>query len=168
MTGVISIDSPVGRLTVVADGDAITAVHWGDNRRYEPTPLLAEARRQLQAYFAGQLTDFDLPLRPTGSPFDRRVWAAMRQIPHGRTSSYGELAHAVDSAPRAVGGACGRNPIPIVIPCHRVLGRNGLGGYSGGEGLGTKRRLLALEGAIAGNGATKHSRDRENASLRAH
>jgi len=148
MTGVISIDSPVGRLTVVAGGDAITAVHWGDSRRYEPTPLLAEARRQLEAYFAGQLTAFNLPLRPAGSPFDQRVWAAMRQIPHGKTSSYGELAHAVDSAPRAVGGACGKNPIPIMIPCHRVLAKAGLGGYSGSGGLKTKETLLALEGAL--------------------
>jgi len=148
MTGVISIDSPVGRLTVVAGGDAITAVHWGDSRRYEPTPLLAEARRQLEAYFAGQLTAFNLPLRPAGSPFDQRVWAAMRQIPHGKTSSYGELAHAVDSAPRAVGGACGKNPIPIMIPCHRVLAKAGLGGYSGSGGLKTKQALLTLEGAL--------------------
>lgn len=146
MTGMISYDSPVGRLTLVADGDVLTAICWGDNRPDEPTPLLAEAVRQLGAYFDGRLTRFDLPLAPAGSPFECRVWGAMRHIPHGQTRSYGELAHAIDSGPRAIGRACGRNPIPIVIPCHRVLGRSGLGGYSGGDGLGTKRKLLALEG----------------------
>ena len=148
MTGIISCDSPVGRLSVVADRDAITGIRWGDNRHDEPTPLLVEALRQLQAYFDGKLTRFDLPLAPEGTPFEQRVWAAMRQIPHGQTRSYGDLAHEVGSAPRAIGRACGRNPIPIVIPCHRVLGRNGLGGYSGEGGLGTKTRLLALEGAL--------------------
>lgn len=146
MPGSISTDSPVGRLVIRDDDAAIVAIGWeaaGDDR---PTPLLAEAVRQLQAYFAGRLVDFDLPLAPKGTPFEQRVWAAMRDIPHGRTRSYADLAHAVGSAPRAIGRACGRNPIPIVIPCHRVLGRAGLGGYSGGEGLPTKCALLALEG----------------------
>jgi methylated-DNA-[protein]-cysteine S-methyltransferase len=110
-------------------------------------PLLGEAARQLDAYFAGRLTRFDLALAPTGSPFEQLVWTAMRAIPYGETRCYGELAAAVGSAPRAVGRACGRNPIPIVIPCHRVLARTGLGGYSGAGGLTTKRRLLMLEGA---------------------
>ena len=85
---------------------------------------------------------------PQGSPFETRVWAAMRQIPYGETRCYGDLADAVGSAARAVGRACGSNPIPIVIPCHRVLAKSGLGGYSGQGGLATKRRLLALEGAL--------------------
>lgn len=141
-----AIDSPVGRLTITAAEDAIVAINWGDRAAGEQTPLLAEACRQLGAYFGGRLDRFDLPLRPAGSVFEQRVWAAMRQIPHGQTRRYGELAMEVGSAPRAVGGACGRNPIPIVIPCHRVLARGGLGGYSGGAGLETKRALLALEG----------------------
>jgi methylated-DNA-[protein]-cysteine S-methyltransferase len=150
----VAVDSPVGRLTVSATEDAIVAVGWagdaqGGKAQGEVNPLLAEARHQLEAYFDGRLSCFDLPLRPGGSPFDQRVWAAMRQIPHGQTRSYGELAMEVGSAPRAIGGACGRNPIPIVIPCHRVLARNGLGGYSGGSGLATKRALLALENAAA-------------------
>jgi methylated-DNA-[protein]-cysteine S-methyltransferase len=143
----VAIDSPVGRLTIHAAQDAVVAIGWGDQESGEPAPLLAEARRQLEAYFEGRLSRFDLPLRPAGSPFDQRVWAAMRQIPHGQTRSYGELAMDVGSAPRAVGRACGHNPIPIVIPCHRVLARSGLGGYSGGTGLATKRILLGLEGA---------------------
>ena len=108
--------------------------------------LLAEAAAQLDAYFAGKLTRFDLPLAPSGSPFETRVWTAMQAIPYGETRVYGDLAELVGSAPRAVGRACGSNPIPIVIPCHRVLAKTGLGGYSGAGGLATKRHLLALEG----------------------
>ena len=141
----VAIDSPVGRLTISATEDAIVAIGWFDETQGEETALLAEARGQLAAYFNRRLKCFELPLRPAGSPFNQRVWAAMREIPHGQTRSYGELAMEIGSAPRAVGRACGHNPIPIVIPCHRVLGRNGLGGYSGGAGLPTKRRLLELE-----------------------
>jgi methylated-DNA-[protein]-cysteine S-methyltransferase len=147
MTFTASTDSPIGRLTISATEDAIFAIGWAGEADGEPTPLLAEACRQLEAYFDRRLSRFDLPLMPAGSPFERRVWEAMRQIPHGQTRSYGELAMDVGSAPRAIGRACGHNPIPIVIPCHRVLARGGLGGYSGGEGLATKRRLLELEQA---------------------
>jgi methylated-DNA-[protein]-cysteine S-methyltransferase len=149
MIHALTIESPVGALTITEEKGAITAIGWGGERRGDKTPLLAEAARQLAAYFAGRLHRFDLPLAPNGSPFERRVWAAMQEIPYGQTRSYGELARAVQSAPRAVGGACGRNPIPIVIPCHRVLARAGLGGYSGAGGLETKSALLALEGAAA-------------------
>lgn len=141
----LSIPSPVGQLTLEDDGNAIVAIRWG-NGGGNGSPLLAQAARQLSAYFAGELHEFDLPLTPAGSAFERRVWTAMRAIPYGETRSYGDLAHAVDSAPRAVGRACGSNPIPIVIPCHRVLARNGPGGYSGDGGLLTKQSLLALEG----------------------
>ena len=150
MTHAITIDSPVGRLTIAENNGAIVRIGWGFDGDGETTPLLATAADQLDAYFAGRLTQFDLPLRPAGSGFDLRVWAAMQQIPHGQTRRYGELAMEVGSGPRAIGGACGRNPIPIVIPCHRVLASGGLGGYSGGAGLATKRALLALEGAPAG------------------
>jgi methylated-DNA-[protein]-cysteine S-methyltransferase len=148
----ISIDSPVGRLVILAEDGAIARIDWADGADFAnsaETPLLADARRQLAAYFAGRLRHFDLPLRPHGSPFDHKVWAAMRQIPYGETRSYGDLARAIGSAPRAVGNACGNNPIPIVIPCHRVLARGGLGGYSGNGGVVTKRALLTLEGAAA-------------------
>ncbi|HVH76310.1 MAG TPA: methylated-DNA--[protein]-cysteine S-methyltransferase [Stellaceae bacterium] len=152
MTHLLTVGSPVGALTITEEAGAIAAIGWGGARHQDRTALLAEAERQLIAYFAGKLRHFDLPLAPQGSRFDLVVWRAMQQIPYGETRSYGELAHAVGSAPRAVGGACGRNPIPIVVPCHRVLSRAGLGGYSGAGGLATKTALLALEGAAAGVG----------------
>ena len=144
----LSIASPVGRLTLDERDGALVAIRWSDEAASADTPLLAEAARQLGAYFAGALDRFDLPMMPAGSPFDQAVWAAMRAIPFGRTRSYGELAAGLGSAPRAVGRACGRNPIPIVIPCHRVLAQGGLGGYSGAGGVATKHALLALEGAL--------------------
>jgi len=145
----LSIPSPVGRFVIEEDGGGVVAIRWAAEPAGNGSPLLAEAARQLDAYFAGRLREFDLPLRPSGSGFELSVWDRMRQIPYGATQTYGELAAALGSAARAVGGACGRNPIPIVIPCHRVLGKTGMGGYSGQGGLDTKRKLLALEGALA-------------------
>lgn len=145
----LSMPSPVGRLTLSEEDGAVVSIAWGGETRGNGSPLLAEAARQLEAYFAGTLENFDLPLRPAGSPFERRVWAAMQRIPYGKTQCYGDLAAAIGSAARPVGGACGRNPIPIVIPCHRVLAKAGLGGYSGQGGLATKHTLLSLEGALA-------------------
>jgi methylated-DNA-[protein]-cysteine S-methyltransferase len=147
MLSAIVVDSPVGHLTITATAEAVVSIGWGGEPSSGPNALLIEAQRQLEAYFAGRLTRFDLPLKPAGARFDQRVWEAMRQIPFGQTRTYGELAMAVGSAPRAIGGACGKNPIPIVTPCHRVLARGGLGGYSGGAGLPTKTWLLDLEGA---------------------
>ena len=144
----LSIPSPVGQLTIDEEDDAIVAIRWADEPAGNGSPLLAEAARQLDAYFAGQRSHFDLPLAPAGSPFEARVWSAMQLIPYGETRSYGDLASMIGSAPRPVGRACGHNPIPIVIPCHRVLARGGLGGYSGQGGLATKQSLLALEGAL--------------------
>ncbi|AWK86048.1 methylated-DNA--[protein]-cysteine S-methyltransferase [Azospirillum thermophilum] len=142
----LTVPSPLGDLTVTSDGGAIVAVDWGRAVREEPDALLAEAARQLDAYFTGRLHGFDLPLAPKGSPFRQQVWAAMLAIPYGGTLSYGDVARALGSAPRAVGGACGANPIPIIIPCHRILGSGGsAGGYSGGSGLRTKAWLLDLE-----------------------
>jgi methylated-DNA-[protein]-cysteine S-methyltransferase len=145
----LSILSPVGDLVLEEADGAIVSISWGNKSTGNGSPLLAEAARQLDAYFAGRLQDFDLPLRPAGSDFEQRVWAAMQDIPYGESRSYGDLAAATRSAPRAVGRACGRNPIPIVIPCHRVLGKGWMGGYSGDGGLKTKRTLLELEGALA-------------------
>lgn len=144
----LSISSPIGNLVIDEEDGAITVIRWSDERSANGSPLLAEAARQLDAYFAGELADFDLPLLPAGSDFERQVWSAMQKIPYGKTQCYGDLAAAIGSAPRAVGGACGKNPIPIVIPCHRVLAKAGLGGYSGSGGLKTKQALLALEGAL--------------------
>jgi methylated-DNA-[protein]-cysteine S-methyltransferase len=144
----LSMPSPIGTLTIEEEDERIVAIHWGDDAAGgNGSPLLDEAARQLTAYFAGRLTQFDLPLAPEGSPFECRVWAAMQTIPYGETRCYGDLAAQIGSAARAVGRACGKNPIPVVIPCHRVLAKGGLGGYSGDGGLATKTRLLTLEGA---------------------
>ena len=145
----LSISSPVGDLLLQEDDGAFVAVHWGAGPAGNGSSLLSEAARQIDAYFAGKLRAFDLPLRPTGTDFELRVWAAMQEIPYGETRRYGDLAAATKSAPRAVGRACGRNPIPIVIPCHRVLGKGWMGGYSGQGGVETKRTLLTLEGALS-------------------
>jgi methylated-DNA-[protein]-cysteine S-methyltransferase len=104
-----------------------------------------EARAQLHAYFDGELTDFDLPLAPAGTPYRRRVWQALCDIPYGETRCYAAIATAAGGSARSVGQANGCNPIPIIIPCHRVVASTHLGGYSGGEGLSTKRYLLSLE-----------------------
>jgi methylated-DNA-[protein]-cysteine S-methyltransferase len=142
----LSLHTPLGEITISEDGDAIVALDWGRGRDQEATPLLRRARDQLQAYFDGARLSFDLPLAPHGSAFQRRVWAALCAIPPGETRSYADIARAVGSAPRAVGGANGANPIPLFIPCHRVIAADGsLGGYSGGDGPATKRYLLDLE-----------------------
>jgi methylated-DNA-[protein]-cysteine S-methyltransferase len=145
----IGLASPIGPLTVAERGAAIVALRWGSPRCECQTPLLASAKAQLEGYFYRGLTKFDLPLTPEGTAFDQRVWQSMLEIPHGRTRSYGEIAAALGGTARAVGTACGRNPIPIIIPCHRVVGADGaLVGYSGGAGIETKQSLLALEGVL--------------------
>jgi methylated-DNA-[protein]-cysteine S-methyltransferase len=145
----LSLDSPVGRLSLFEESGSITVLDWGGKRWSGlPSDLLLEAKRQLAAYFAGRLKTFDLPVAPAGSAFEQRVWQLMAEIPFGETRTYGDLAHALAAMPRAIGQACGRNPIPIIIPCHRILAADGIGGYSGGKGVDTKRRLLALEGAL--------------------
>ncbi len=145
----LSLHGPVGDLTLSEEGGAIVSLDWGWAPGQTETGLLRQARRQLERYFDGDIVPFDLPLDPPGSDFQRRVWRLMRAIPAGRTRSYGELARELGSAARAVGGACGANPIPILIPCHRVLAAGGaLGGYSGLGGTETKRFLLRLEGVL--------------------
>lgn len=146
------MDSPVGPLLVEADEEGLTAV----TRTSEPpcppdTPLLQEAVRQLQAYFDGTLTAFDLPLHMVGTAFQLRCWDALTSIPCGETISYGEQARRIGSpkAARAVGGANHRNRLCIVVPCHRVIGGNGtLTGY--GEGIDMKKWLLAHEREVIG------------------
>ena len=144
----ITVPSPLGPLTLAETDGCITRLDWHAARRSDETKLLREARRQLQAYFAGKLRHFDLPLSLGGSPFQQRVWQAMQRIPYGETRSYGELAHETDSGPRAVGYACGSNPVAIIVPCHRVLAAGKrIGGYSGGAGIASKRVLLEIENA---------------------
>jgi methylated-DNA-[protein]-cysteine S-methyltransferase len=155
---ILYVESPVGRLALEAEGDTLTGVSWTSGRRAsdheraagaEATPVLREAQRQLDRYFRRKLQRFDLPLGAHGTPFQKSVWTMMRAIPFGETATYGGMAMALGSGPRAVGMACGRNPIPIIVPCHRVLGSGGKeGGFSGGQGLPTKRKLLALEGVV--------------------
>lgn len=142
------IDSPVGRLGVVEEGGMITRLTWNAKPDGEATPLLVEAQSQLSAYFAGRLTNFDLPTHVNGSAFQRAVCEAMAAIPYGETLTYGAIAKQTDNSAQAVGTACGANPIPIIIPCHRVMGAGGkLVGFSGAGGVETKVFLLRLEGA---------------------
>ena len=144
----LTVDSPIGPLTVTEHGGTIVALDFADKRGGDETPLLVRARRELDEYFARRRQTFDLPLRMGGSAFQRAVWQRMLAIPYGETESYGQVAKALGSAPRAVGGACGANAIPILIPCHRIVGAGGkLGGFSGGAGRPTKIALLELEGA---------------------
>jgi methylated-DNA-[protein]-cysteine S-methyltransferase len=159
ITTQITLPGPIGPLTLVAEGGQLTGLYMEAQRHRPPGHAFgvpgdisdepfASAARQLAAYFAGQLTAFDLPLAPAGTPFQRRVWSALLTIPYGRTWSYAELAREVGSASRAVGLANGRNPIALIIPCHRVIGSDGsLTGYGGG--LDRKRYLLELEGSTA-------------------
>jgi methylated-DNA-[protein]-cysteine S-methyltransferase len=146
----ISLHTPLGELTVFEAEGAIVALDWGRAQPSETTPLLREAATQLQDYFDGLRTRFDLPLAPVGTAFRRQVWAALCRIPPGETRSYIDIAREVGClSPRAIGQANGSNPIPILIPCHRVIAADGsIGGYSGGEGLPTKRWLLALEARV--------------------
>jgi methylated-DNA-[protein]-cysteine S-methyltransferase len=150
------IDSPCGKLMLVAEGDALVEIRFEKGRdSIVPEPgwteggrFLKRVARQLGEYFEGSRRTFDLPLDPRGTAFQREVWEQLRAIPYGETISYGELARRIGrpSASRAVGAANGKNPISIVIPCHRVIGADGsLTGFGGG--LSNKRTLLALEGA---------------------
>jgi methylated-DNA-[protein]-cysteine S-methyltransferase len=144
----LSLHSPIGALSVAEDDGAIVSVDWGWGRDQDETALLRQARQQLHAYFDAELTIFDLPLAPAGSPYRQSVWRALLAIPYGETRSYLDIARAAGGSPRSVGGANGANPIPIIIPCHRVVATTGIGGYSGGEGLPTKLALLALENPL--------------------
>ena len=144
------LETPIGPLTIELTGEALTLLEFGAHGEATPDTarrgLGAETARQIEAYFAGKLKQFDLPLRAEGTPFRQKVWQALRDVPYGQTRSYGEIAREVDSAPRAVGGACGANPIAIVVPCHRIVGAGGwIGGFSGGDGCATKNLLLEHE-----------------------
>jgi len=147
----LSLETPVGWVALTANDSALTSLNWGRPGKNRPSPLLERAAAQLEAYFAGSLKSFDLPLAPAGSEHERSVWAELCRIPYGETITYGEMARRTGSMARAVGGACGANPIAIVIPCHRVTAAGGaLGGYSGAGGPATKQKLLALEGRNSG------------------
>ena len=123
----------------------MVALDWGWGRDQAETPLLLRARDQVQEYLDGERTSFDLPLAPGGTPYRRKVWAALLAIPYGETRTYLDVAGTAGGVARSVGQANGCNPLPILIPCHRVVAAAGLGGYTGGDGIETKRFLLALE-----------------------
>jgi len=141
----LSFHTPIGALTLSEEDGAIVALDWGFGRDQLRTPLLERGRDQLQAYFDGTLTRFELPLSPMGSPYRRRIWQALCNIQYGQTATYAAIAAQAGGSARSVGGANGANPIPILIPCHRVVGSSGAGGYSGGDGIETKMWLLTLE-----------------------
>ena len=149
MKHTLSVPSPIGKLWLQEEDGALVRVSFqpdAASQAEEETPLLGQAKQQLAEYFAGQRQAFDLPLRMQGTPFQQKVWAALREIPYGETRSYGQIAAQVGNpkAGRAVGMANNRNPIAIIVPCHRVIGANGsLTGYAGG--LSVKQELLALE-----------------------
>ena len=143
---VAEIETWLGRLSITEVDGAITQLHWNGASGKEETPLLQEAARQVQAYLAGDLKTFDLPLAPKGGDLHQAVFKAMLAIPYGGTRTYGDLARELDTYGQPIGQACGANPIPIIIPCHRILSANGLGGYSGAGGTETKIALLKLEG----------------------
>lgn len=141
-----SIDTPLGPVRLTEQDGAITSVDWTDGG-LDDTPLLRRACDQVAAYFAGDLTVFDLPVRPHGGAFQQSVCKAMQAIPFGETREYGDIARDLGAMPQPVGNACGGNSIPIIIPCHRVVGAAGLGGFSAPGGVETKIALLKHEGA---------------------
>ena len=148
------VETPVGPVTLVEEEGLLAGLYMHDQRHLPPSPtfgarddgVLPQVREQLDGYFAGEVRAFDVQLAPVGTPFQAAVWAALREIPYGSTCTYGDLARSIGrpTASRAVGAANGRNPISIVVPCHRVVGSTGtLTGYAGG--LARKSYLLALE-----------------------
>jgi len=141
-----TVDSPFGRLRLTAVAGEIAALDWSGEGSGD-SAALRQAETELAAYFAGDLRAFTVPLRLSGSPFQRSFLQALIDIPYGETREYGDLAKALGVSPQAIGQACGANPIPILIPCHRVLSATGLGGYSGAGGVETKVALLKHEGA---------------------
>lgn len=140
------LTTPLGPVTLVAEAGTLTALHFRAGA-VEDDPLLTEAADQLDAYFDGRLTRFDLPVAPAGSALTRRTCAAMQAIPFGETRTYGDLARKFGVPAQAIGQACGANPLPVLIPCHRILGASGLGGFSARGGVETKVWLLKHEGA---------------------
>ena len=142
-----SLTTPFGDLTLTEEDGAITALGWGQATRQDCSDLLDAALRQLKEYATDKRQSFDLPLRIKGSDFQRAVCTAILAIPFGDTRTYGEIARDLGVPAQAVGGACGGNPIPVIIPCHRVMGAKGLTGFSGAGGVETKVALLRHEGA---------------------
>ncbi|WP_170417523.1 methylated-DNA--[protein]-cysteine S-methyltransferase [Ruegeria arenilitoris] len=145
----IAVETQFGCLGVEEEDGAITSLVWDGHTTGETTPLLIEAASQIRAYAEGRLQKFDLPLRVVGSEFQKQVCDLMSAIPFGDTRTYGDIAQDLGCPAQAVGQACGANPIPVIIPCHRVLAASGLGGFSGQGGVEGKVALLRHEGAAS-------------------
>lgn len=145
----ISFDSPIGWITIQSEGEKITSLTMSHkDTNLGSSKVLAEAKRQVLAYLAGKLTKFDLPVHLVGTEFQKSVWKVIAKISFGKTLTYGDIASKIGNpqASRAIGGAVGSNPVPLIIGCHRVLGSNKkITGYSGGDGIPTKEWLLDLE-----------------------
>ncbi len=141
----LSFHSPLGPLTVSQEEQAIVALDWGWGCTQEETALLRLAREQVHAYFDGTLNSFTLPLAPAGTAYRLKVWNALLCIPFGQTRTYSEVSQLVGGCARAVGQANRSNPLPIIVPCHRIVGRSGIGGFTGAGGIDTKRYLLDHE-----------------------
>jgi methylated-DNA-[protein]-cysteine S-methyltransferase len=141
--------TPLGRIGLVEEGGVITRLLWNAESTGFRTEVLKEGLRQLEAFFNGELHTFDLPLAPAGTDFQQAVWERLLAIPFGATRTYGDLALSLAAPARPVAAACGANPIPIIIPCHRVVAADGLGGYSGHGGIESKVWLLKHEGAAS-------------------
>lgn len=148
------MDSPVGRLAIQTAEGKLTDIEYGVRHqitRHLSDPLHKKIKRQLEAYFDNPTRRFNLSLSLKGTPFQQKVWHALQNIPSSQTVSYGELANRLHTSARAVGNACRANPVPLVVPCHRVVAKNGIGGFSGatvGKDIDRKRWLLQHEGAL--------------------
>lgn len=142
----LSLSSSVGWITLFETSNKIIALEWGQVKTQTVSPVLIAAKTEIIEYLNNERKEFSIPLNPTGTNFQESVWAIIAKIPYGQTRTYGEIANQLNSAPRPIGGACGKNPIPILIPCHRVIGANNkLTGFSGGFGVQTKQGLIKLE-----------------------
>ena len=142
------IRCPVGTLQIEEHASQLVRLRWqSEPHVFSPitNPVLQSACSALEKYFSGSITPFNLPLAPSGTKFQIRVWQELLKIPYGKSLSYSKIAETLKTAPRAIGRACAANPLPIFIPCHRVTSLGGLGGYSAGEGIKTKSHLLAME-----------------------
>ena len=148
-TSEVGLNTPFGPIRISAAGGAIRWIDWGQTSDATDDPVLIEAQNQLTAYFDGKTQTFDLPLSPDVSKFQREFGDVLRAIPFGHTRTYGDIAKQMGVPAQSIGQACGANPIPIVIPCHRVLGATGLGGFSARGGVETKVALLRHEGAAS-------------------
>ena len=150
-----SFYTKIGLLSISEANGSIVSLNWEEKeikrKSNAASGLIKEARRQLEAFLEGNLIVFNLPISPVVSVFQRKVYTQLSNICFGEVRTYGELAKTIPSSPRAVGNACASNPLPIIIPCHRVLAKSGRGGYSGPGGIKTKKFLLDLETAVLMN-----------------